>query len=132
MNSRLFAVLAMAVGLSILPPLVAQPVQTAQTEINYLLDFVEISGCEFYRNGSWYDSVRAQEHLRKKYDYLAARDRIVTAEDFIEKAASESSLSGIPYEIRCGGGCTTVATSEWLLAVLARYRTVVARGSESS
>jgi len=76
--------------------------------------------------------VQAQDHLRKKYDYLAARDRIVTAEDFIEKAASESSFSGIPYEIRCGGECTTVATSIWLLGILARYRTVVARGSESS
>lgn len=132
MNARLFAVLAMVVGLSILPPVLAQPVKTAQVEINYLLDFVEISGCEFYRNGSWYDSVRAQEHLRKKYDYLAAQDRIVTAEDFIEKAASESSLSGISYEIRCGDGCTTVATSGWLLAVLGRYRAVVARGPESS
>ncbi len=132
MNARLSAVLAMLVGLFFLSPLVAQPVLTAQTEINYLLDFVEISGCEFYRNGSWYDSVRAQEHLRKKYDYLSARDRIVTAEDFIAKAASESSLSGVPYEIRCGDGCTTVATSAWLLAVLGRYRAVVARGSESS
>jgi len=132
MNSRLFAVLSMVVGLSFLPPVLAQPVSNAQTEINYLLDFVEISGCEFYRNGSWYDSVRAQDHLRKKYDYLAARDRIVTAEDFIEKAASESSFTGIPYEIRCGGGCTTVATSAWLLAVLGRYRALIARGSESS
>jgi len=132
MNSRLFAVLATIVGLLVLSPLAAQPVRTAQTEINYLLDFVEISGCEFYRNGSWYDSVQAQAHLRKKYDYLSARGRIVTAEDFIEKAASESSLSGLPYEIRCGGECTTIATSEWLLAVLARYRAVIARESESS
>jgi len=122
----------MVVGLAFLPPVLAQPVKAAQTEINYLLDFVEISGCEFYRNGSWYDSVRAQEHLRKKYDYLSAQDRIVTAEDFIAKAASESSLSGMPYEIRCGGGCTSMATSEWLLAVLARYRHVAARESGSS
>ena len=132
MNPRLFAVLGMVLGLSFLPPVLAQPVKSAQAEINYLLDFIEISGCEFYRNGSWYDSVRAQEHLRKKYDHLSARDRIATAEDFIDQAASESSLSGIAYEIRCGSGCTTVTSREWLFAVLARYRSVVARGPESS
>ncbi len=132
MNLRLIVLLAAIAGVLYFPVSRAQPVQNAETEINYLLNFVEISGCEFYRNGSWYDSIRAQEHLRKKYNYLSARDRIVTAEDFVEKAASESSLSGIPYEIRCGDGCTTVATREWLLAVLARYRAVVVRGSESS
>jgi len=129
---RLIAVLAMVTGLLYFPVSLAQPVRNASTEINYLLDFVEISGCEFYRNGSWYDSVRAQVHLRNKYDHLSARDRIATAEDFIEKAASESSLSGIAYEIRCGGGCMTVTTREWLLAVLARYRDVLARRFESS
>ena len=132
MNLRLIPLFVAVVGLLYLPLAVAQPLERIQTEINYLLDFVEISGCEFYRNGSWYDSVQAQEHLRRKYDYLSARDRIVTAEDFIEKAASESSLSGIPYEIRCGSACTSIATSEWLLAVLARYRHVLARESESS
>ena len=132
MNFRHLTLLLAMAGLFYLPPAIAQPVKNAQNEINYLLDFIEISGCEFYRNGSWYDSVRAQEHLRKKYDYLSVRDRIVTAEDFILKAASESSLSGIPYEIRCGDGCTTIATSKWLLAVLARYRSVAARGSEPS
>jgi hypothetical protein len=132
MKLRLMAVLVVIAGLLHMSQIFAQPTLNSQTEIDYLLDFVEISGCEFYRNGSWYDSVRAQEHLRKKYDYLSARDRIVTAEDFIAKAASESSLSGIAYEIRCGGGCTSIATSEWLLAVLARYRHVAARESGSS
>lgn len=104
----------------------AQPLTMAQTEINYLLDFIEISGCDFYRNGSWYDSVQAHSHLRGKYEYLSARNRVQTAEDFIARAASKSSLSGRSYQVRCGV-CTTTKTSEWLRAVLARYRTVMAR-----
>ena len=132
MNLRLIAFALVMAGLLCLQPAFAQPVRAAQTEINYLLDFVEISGCEFYRNGSWYDSVQAQEHLRKKYDYFSTRDRILTAEDFIALAASESSFSGIAYEIRCGAGCTTITTREWLLGVLARYRKVMWSGSEPS
>jgi hypothetical protein len=47
---------------------------------------VEISGCEFYRNGILYDSVRAQEHLRTKYDTWPY-ETLATAEDFIEQGA---------------------------------------------
>ena len=118
--------LGMVLQLSYWPLARAEPLTIAQTEINYLLDFIEISGCEYYRNGSWYDSVQAQSHLRGKYDYLSSRNRIETAEDFITQAASKSSLSGLSYEVRCGV-CTTTTTSEWLYAVLARYRSVMAR-----
>jgi hypothetical protein len=51
-----------------------------------LLGFVANSGCEFFRNGSWYDGKKAEAHLRYKYETLATRDRINTAEDFIEEA----------------------------------------------
>src|SRR6266702_6846502 len=62
-------------------------------EIEYLLQHVGTSGCEFYRNGSWYDAVRAESHLRDKYKYLDARHQINSAEDFIDRAATKSSLS---------------------------------------
>ncbi|HLF31181.1 MAG TPA: DUF5329 domain-containing protein, partial [Xanthomonadales bacterium] len=126
MKMRSMFLLGIALALSHCPLAFAEPLTTAHREIHYLLDFVEISGCEFYRNGTWYDSVKAQEHLRIKYEYLAARNRLATAEDFIELAASRSSLSGLPYEIRCGV-CTTHYTGEWLTGVLERYRTVTAR-----
>jgi hypothetical protein len=129
LNLRLIVALVAMTGLLYAPLTIAQPTQNARTEIDYLLDFVEISGCEFYRNGSWYDSVRAQEHLRQKYEYLLGRADIVTAEDFIAQVGSESSLTGIPYQIRCGGECTEVTTTEWLLGVLARYRIVALRES---
>lgn len=93
----------------------------AEVEINHLLGLIEQSGCEFFRNGTWYDAPRAQAHLRAKYDALAANNQIKTAEDFIEKAASTSSISGRPYQIRCGG-TAAVRTSQWFSAALAHYR----------
>jgi len=128
-KSWLFAMLLCLAGLTAPAAVIAQPLESTQIEINYLLDYLEISGCRFYRNGNWYDSTRAQEHLRDKYEYLLARDRIDTTEDFIEKAASRSSMSGRAYEVQCGTDCTTASTSgDWLTGVLARYRAVIARG----
>jgi Family of unknown function (DUF5329) len=102
------------------PPAIVQT-QIAKTEINYLLGFVERSGCQFYRNGSWYDSKQAQAHLRDKYDYLAAKGLINSAEDFIERAATKSSLSSKAYAIKCGTG-PVVTTNQWLREALAGYR----------
>jgi hypothetical protein len=99
----------------------AAPPAIAQTEINYLLGFIERSGCMFYRNGSWYDARQAQAHLRSKYDALAAMGRVVTAEDFIEQAATKSSLSGEAYAVRCNSD-PAVTTHQWLRDALARYR----------
>jgi membrane-associated phospholipid phosphatase len=57
-------------ALMLVPAARAAPPAMAQTETNHLLDFVGSSGCEFYRNGSWYDAKRAQAHLRSKYQWL--------------------------------------------------------------
>jgi len=99
----------------------AAPPAVAVAEINYLLDSVAASGCEFYRNGTWYDSTRAQAHVRFKYDALAASGHIDTADDLVKKVATGSSLTGQQYEVRCGGQAPTT-TREWLSAMLARYR----------
>jgi hypothetical protein len=113
------AALALALGI----PLAAhgEPPAVAQQEVNALLAGIERSGCEFYRNGSWYNSKRAQAHLRDKYNYLARRNQINIAEDFIDKGASESSISGTPYQVRCSGR-EAVPSSQWLREELARYR----------
>jgi hypothetical protein len=128
MKARWMVLLGVALELCCWPPAFAQQPTIAQMEITYLLNFVEISGCAFYRNGSWYDSVQAEKHLHAKLDYLLARNRIKTAEDFIEQAASKSSLSGHSYEVRCGA-CPTTTSGNWLKSVLARYRIVAARNS---
>ena len=121
MNLRFLTVSGLLLGLLVLPAARAEPPIVAQIEINYLLAYVEGSGCAFYRNGSWYDAKRAESHLRDKYVYLAARNLIDIAEDFIRKGATESSLSGRPYEVRCGGG-EAVVSSHWLSNELERYR----------
>ena len=121
MNGPLPAVLSLVLGLALAPVVRAAPPAIAQSEINYLLGFIENSACEFFRNGSWYDAKKAAAHLRDKYQILATADRIETAEDFIAGAATTSSLSGQPYQVRCSGD-KAVATNQWLRDLLARYR----------
>jgi hypothetical protein len=99
----------------------ARPPPNVHTEVEYLLQYIETSGCSFYRNGTWYDATRARAHLSSKYDYLAERQLIGNAEDFINKAATRSSLSGQPYKIRCSDG-VEVESGPWLRLVLAKYR----------
>lgn len=100
----------------------AEPPTSVQIEVNYLLGYMEGSGCEFYRNGTWYDSQRAQSHLRDKYKALVARNLVNTTEQFIERAATESSLSGEPYQVRCNGNAP-VTTNRWMREKLAHFRT---------
>jgi hypothetical protein len=120
----LVAALALLSGASAAPP-------AAEAEIAYLLRFVEQSGCEFYRNGDWYDSGRAAAHLRDKYAALAARGEVASAEEFIDRVATRSILSGRPYEVRCDGG-GVVAAAQWLREALLRYRTTTAPGAAQS
>jgi Family of unknown function (DUF5329) len=122
MNVRLTMGSVVMLGLLLAPVARAEPATKVQTEVNFLLGFVEGSGCEFYRNGTWHDSKAAQEHLRDKYKYLVASNLINTAEEFIERAATESSFSGQPYEVRCKGGAT-MTSNQWLRKELARIRT---------
>lgn len=51
-----------------------------QDEIQYLLQYVEISGCEFERNGTVYDSREARSHIERKYNYV--RKYVDNTEDF--------------------------------------------------
>jgi hypothetical protein len=106
----------------LLPVARADAPENVQKEVNFLLADIGGSGCEFYRNGSWHDANAAQAHLRDKYTYLAARNLINTTEDFIEKAATKSSLSGQPYKVKCHGG-PTLSSEQWLRGELARFRT---------
>ena len=89
-------------------------------EIDYLLTAVESSGCTFIRNGDDHPSPEAADHLRMKYE--RAGKRISSAEDFIKRIASKSSLSGRPYTIQCEGGAPE-PTGEWLSEQLAEFRT---------
>lgn len=103
------------------PQVHAQPLKTVELEVNYLLNAIGASGCKFYRNGSWYSSVSAQAHLRDKYHYLAAGNFINTTEEFIEKAATKSSFTGLAYAVKCDGAAE-VSSKQWLSEMLAHSR----------
>lgn len=87
----------------------AAPTVKAQREIDGLIAALGDSGCEFERNGSWHDAKTARAHLQKKYDYLRKRGMADTAESFIERGASKSSMSGKPYRVRCPGKAVDTA-----------------------
>ena len=101
---------------------VAAPLAPAvQTEIDGLLARLEASGCEFNRNGSWYAANEVKPHLLRKLRYLEDRGLVQTTEQFIERAASGSSLSGQPYLVKCGNGAP-VRSGQWLRSQLQDLR----------
>ncbi len=122
MNLRLAMGSVLTLGLLSVPVARAEPPTSVQIEVNFLLGYLEGSRCEFFRNGTWHDSKAAQAHLRDKYKYLVASNLVNTTEQFIERAATESSLSGQPYQVRCNGGAT-VTSHQWLRDELVRFRT---------
>lgn len=95
--------------------------EASRREIAELLARVERSGCQFNRSGSWYSGAEARAHLQRKYDYLAARHQLGSAEDFVIHAATKSSMSGEPYQMRCGNAAPTPAAT-WLDGELRRMR----------
>lgn len=95
--------------------------QVARKEITLLLERIEASNCSFGRNGSWYPPSQARKHLQMKLDYMVQRNMLGSTEEFIAKAASSSSISGEPYQIRCGTQ-PAVASAVWLNAELKRIR----------
>jgi len=94
-------------------------------EIDHLLAFVGTSQCAFIRNGTSYPPAEAREHLSGKLKY--AKARISTAEEFIRHLATESSMSGEPYRVKCDG--KVIPAGVWLADELQRFRKVAAAGA---
>ena len=101
----------------------AEPPAT-KAEIAHLFTTLETSNCQFNRNGSWYSAKEASGHLGTKYKYLQDKDLVPTAEKFIERAATESSLSGKAYQIKCADGVAQ-PSAPWFKAALDKYRSGV-------
>ncbi|WP_280191573.1 DUF5329 domain-containing protein [Delftia sp. PS-11] len=113
----------LAIGATALLPAAPGQAQTnarSRQEVSALLDFVQGSGCLFIRNGSEYSSADARQHLQKKREYLENKGLLNSAEDFITRAATGSSMSGKPYKVRCAG--QERPSAEWLGQELARLR----------
>lgn len=100
---------------------IAAPSAQAERETEQLIQALGQSGCQFERNGSWYPADEAQAHLRKKLAYLRKRSLADTTELFIERAGSQSSLSGKPYRVRCGDR-PAATSATWLQAKLVQLR----------
>ena len=93
----------------------------ARAEIDALMSRLEASGCEFDRNGKWYSGAEAKSHLLRKLKYLEDKGMVQSTEQFIELAASASSMTGQPYLVRCGHGAP-VQSGMWLLSQMQAMR----------
>ena len=95
------------------------PVFAAENEeIEYLLSHITASDCVFIRNGKEHEARKASEHLVMKYSHV--KKRIKTADDFIDKIASQSSITRRQYGIRCGG--VQIPAGQWLRDALELHR----------
>lgn len=95
-----------------------------QNEIQFLKNYIQTSPCQFNRNGDVHTTQEALKHIERKYQYF--KDDITSAEMFIEKSASKSTMSGKAYTVICpadsGTGQQTLSSQTWLLRALAVYR----------
>ena len=124
MNGLLRTLVVVALAVSAVAASAA-PTPKAQREIDGLIAALGDSGCEFERNGTWHNAKTARAHLQKKYDYLRKRGMADTAESFIERGASKSSMSGKPYRVRCPGKAVDTA-AHWFEQRLRTLRAVPA------
>lgn len=100
---RLFLALPATLALAGWPAAHATPSASEQKVIERLIGRVAKKNMMiFIRNGNAYDATDAAKHMQSKFDHF--RERIVTAEDFIELCATRSEVTGQPYQVRMTGG----------------------------
>ncbi len=97
-------------------------------EIDFLLTYIAKSDCLFIRNGKEHQADEARKHLEMKYS--RSKGRIKTADQFIDRIASESSFTGRPYQVVCGQERSL--TKDWLKKALSSYRASTGKQNFSS
>ena len=93
----------------------------AHAEVLKVLNTLETSSCQFNRNGKWYSGADAKKHLLRKLEYVESKHALKSAEQFIDLAASESSYSGIAYQVKCTG-TTSIDSNTWMKRELRQAR----------
>ncbi len=88
------------------------------SEIDYLLNHISKLNGAFIRNDTEHTPKEAVKHIKKKYNHY--KDKISTAEKFIELSATKSTFSGKIYFIKIDG--KLIPSKEYLLKVLHDYR----------
>ena len=103
-------------------PCVADSLRTStDREISHLFSYLENSSCRFNRNGRWYTTKEAAQHMNMKYRYLLDRELVSDAESFIARAATKSSMSGKAYVVQCQTN-QPHQSGPWFRTELTRYR----------
>lgn len=95
-------------------PVQAAATEEVRSEIQFLLQTIAQSNCEFQRNGSWHAAADASAHLKRKFEYLNKRNLADTVPLFIERAGTRSSMSGKTYTVRCAN-TPEQASADWLM-----------------
>jgi hypothetical protein len=88
-------------------------------EVEHLLKFLRGSDCRMTRNGKAHNGEEAARYVQRKYDHF--RNEISSTEDFIELAASQSTISGKSYQVQCPGEPNR-PSRDWLLQELGAFR----------
>ena len=70
-------------------------------EIIFIIDHVKNSSFIFIRNGKEHSAEDAYRHMMKKYKYF--KDKINSAEAFIELTLTKSTITGKKYKIKLSG-----------------------------
>ena len=127
-TKTLFAIVALTVILVSLQAGAGKKAEEAMKEdleatIMHLLEFVSTSDVVFIRNGKEHSAEDAAKHIEKKYKHY--KKKIKTPEDFIERSATKSMMSGKLYQVRLKDG-TVISNKDWLTDELERYRNPVA------
>ncbi len=118
----MLAAVALALaGLAGLPALAAPTAPAVRGEIDALLARLQRSGCQFNRNGTWHDAADVRGHLLRKLAAVEDATTLRSTEQFIDAAASFSSMTQQPYLVRCGSAAP-VPSRDWLLLQLQALR----------
>ena len=113
------ALLTLLLGTS---ALLAQATPSAAEEqmIDTLIQRVsKMTAMVFLRNGNEYTAADAAKHMQAKYDYF--KKDLATAEDFIDRCASRSEVTGQPYKVKLTDGAVRDA-NEFLNSELRALR----------
>lgn len=87
-----------------------------QDKIEHLIQHIAgLKEAVFLRNGKEHRAAEAADHLRKKL--AAAKSEITSADDFVAKVATQSSLTDEPYTLRLSDG-RLVTLADYLRAEL--------------
>lgn len=97
----------------------ATPDAKQSLAITHLIQHVRESGLQFIRNTKSYNAADAASHMETKLNY--ARDRLTTAEEFIDYCASRSSVTNKPYYVVFTDG-RQQELGPWLYAELEKFR----------